>query len=94
MNFKEVAELFSEIANNYPKLDGAHFTIMPASAQGNATGYEIYMTGQTHDDETRKRLNELALKKDLAFMHEATSWRFTRQTQRPEMIGENSSYCS
>lgn len=23
MNFKEVAELFSEIANNYPKLDGA-----------------------------------------------------------------------
>lgn len=68
MNLLEVKDLFSEIVDNCPTLEGVHFMIAPSIAQHSVVdGYEIHMSGKKIDDKTITYLRDLATRNGLFF---------------------------
>ncbi len=61
MNLLEAKDLFSEIVDNCPALEGLHFMIAPSITVNTIVeGYEIHMSGKKIDDKTVAYLRELA----------------------------------
>ena len=70
MNLHEVKVLFDELVDSIPNLEGMNFMIaqsMIIGGGGIIEGYEIHMDGKKLDDETLKRLHNIALKRKLSF---------------------------
>ena len=73
MDLSGVVNLLNEIINNCSDLDGNDFLLAPSKIPGSIVeGYEIHMTGQ-FNDEVRRYLNDLALKKKLSITQHPTS---------------------
>lgn len=74
MNLIEVKDLFNEIVDNCPTLEGVHFMIAPSIAVHSVVeGYEIHMSGKEFDDKTITYLKELAHNKGLFFDSKRTA---------------------
>ena len=68
MNLLEVKDLFSEIVDNCPELEGVHFMIVPSIAVHSIVeGYEIHMSGKKLDDTTLVFLRDLSNKYGLYY---------------------------
>ncbi len=68
MNLLEAKDLFSEIVENCPSLEGVHFMIAPSiTANTIVEGYEIHMSGKKMDDKTIAYLRDLAVQYRLFF---------------------------
>ncbi|NLF89070.1 hypothetical protein GX563_09640 [Candidatus Bathyarchaeota archaeon] len=62
MNLLEAKELFNEIVDDCPTLEGVHFMIAPSIATHSVVdGYEIHMSGKKFDDKTITYLRDLAI---------------------------------
>lgn len=74
MNLIEAKDLFAEIVDSCPTLEGVHFMIAPSIAQHSVVdGYEIHLSGQKIDDETITYLRELAVRHGLFFDSKETA---------------------
>lgn len=66
MNLFEAKDLFNEIVDNCPTIEGAHFMIAPSIAVHSIVeGYEIHMSGKKFDAETITYLGDLAKRNGL-----------------------------
>jgi hypothetical protein len=66
MNLLEAKDLFNEIVDNCPTLEGVHFMIAPSiTANTIVEGYEIHMSGKRIEDETIAYLRDLASRNGL-----------------------------
>ena len=73
MNLREIVNLMKEISECCTKLEGNDFYIGPSKLQhSNVDGYQIHITGK-FDDDTRKCLNEIAIKNRLSITMEQYS---------------------
>ena len=74
LNLKEVKDLFSEIVDKCPTLEGVHFMIAPSITVNTIVeGYEIHLSGKRMDKETISYLHDLASRNGLFFDSTATA---------------------
>ncbi len=74
MNLLEAKDLFNEIVDNCPTLEGVHFMIAPSiTANTVVEGYEIHMSGKKFEDRTITYLRDLAIRNGLFFDSKETS---------------------
>lgn len=74
MKLLEVKDLFSEIVDNCPTLEGVHFMIAPSiTPHSIVEGYEINMSGKGIDDSAIAYLSKLAETNHLSFEQHGTS---------------------
>jgi hypothetical protein len=74
MNLFEVKDLFNEIVDNCPTLDGVHFIIAPSIVPDTIVdGYEIHLSGKKLGDQTIAYLHDLASRNGLFFDSKPTA---------------------
>lgn len=73
MNLIEIVDLLKEITDSCRNLEGNDFLIAPSKlTHSNVLGYQIHITGR-FDDDTRKCLNCIAIKRKLSIAMEESS---------------------
>jgi hypothetical protein len=73
MELTETVNLLKELVNDCSDLKGNDFLLAPSKIPGSIVeGYEIHITGKFNED-VRRYLNDLALKKKLAITQHPSS---------------------
>jgi hypothetical protein len=73
MELTEAVDLLKELVNDCANLKGNDFLLAPSKIPGSVVeGYEIHITGK-FNEEVRRYLSDLALKKELAITQHPSS---------------------